>query len=79
VSELPIWSERVARGFDSMLPNKTIFTIKDVKRNHEIESKSHKKITNTNISVIEAGASHVPRPFSESPTTKNIKKNPTSK
>jgi hypothetical protein len=69
----------MARSFDSMPPNKTISAIKNVGKNHEIESKNHKKTTNINISTIEAGAGHVLRPLSENPTTKNIKKNPTSK
>jgi hypothetical protein len=32
----------------------------------------------TNISTTEAKIGHVPRPLSENPTTKNVKKNPTS-
>jgi hypothetical protein len=68
----------VARGFDSMPPSKTISAIKNVGRNHEIGSKNHKKTTDINIFVAEARVSHVLRPFSKNPTTKNIKKNTTS-
>jgi hypothetical protein len=69
----------VVRGSDSMPPSKTISTTKNVGRNHETGSKNHKKITDTNIFVIEAGASHLLQHVSKNPTTKNVKKNPTSK
>ncbi len=62
-----------------MPPSKTISTTKNVGRNHETGSKNHKKITDTNIFVIEAGASHLLQHVSKNPTTKNVKKNPTSK
>jgi hypothetical protein len=68
----------VARGFDSMPCSKTIFAIKNTGRNHEIGSKKHKKTMDTNIYATNAGASHVLRPLSENPTTKNVKKNITS-
>jgi len=67
------------KGFDSMPPSKTIFAIKNVGRNHEIGSKNHKKTMDTNIYVVEVGAGHVLLALSKNPTTKNVKKNPTSK
>jgi len=78
LSKFPTWNESVAKGFDPILFSKTIFAIKNARRNHEIENKNHKKITDTNIFVVEAGVGHVLRPLSENPTTKNVKKNPTS-
>jgi hypothetical protein len=57
--KLPTWSEKVARGFDSMPLGKTIFATKNVGRNHEIESKNHKKTTDTNIYTTEARVGHV--------------------
>jgi hypothetical protein len=59
VGKLPTWNERVAKGFDCMPPSKTIFTIKNVMRNHEIGNKNFKKTTNANIYAIEAKAGHV--------------------
>jgi hypothetical protein len=41
-----------------MPPSKTISTIKNVGRNHEIGSKNHKKITDTNIYIVEVGVGH---------------------
>ncbi len=79
VGKFPTWSKKVVRGSDSMPLSKTISTIKKIGRNHEIRSKNHKKIADINISVVEARAGHVLQPFSKNPTTKNIKKNPTSK
>jgi len=64
-------------GSDSMPLSKTIFATKNARRNHKIGSKNHKKTTDINISVIEAGANHVLQPLLENPTTKNVKKNPT--
>jgi hypothetical protein len=58
-----------------MPPNKTISAIKNIRRNHEIESKNHKKTTDKNIYVAEAGNGHVLRPLSKNPITKNVKKN----
>jgi hypothetical protein len=75
--KLPTWNEKVGRRSDSMPPSKTISTIKNVGSNHEIGSKNLKKIADANISIAKVGASHVLRPLSENPTTKNIKKNPT--
>jgi hypothetical protein len=78
VGKLPTWSERVARGSDSMPFSKTISAIKNAGRNHEIGSKNHKKTMDIKNSTAEVGASHVLRPLSKNPTTKNVKKNPTS-
>jgi hypothetical protein len=79
MSKLPTWLERVAKGYDFMLPSKTISAIKNVGKNHEIGNKNHKKIVDINISATtEARAGHVLRPLSKNPTTKNVKKNPTS-
>lgn len=78
VGKFPTWNEKVVRSSDSMPPRKTISTIKNTGMNHEIGSKNHKKIADTNNYVIEVGAGHVLRPLSENPTTKNVKKNPTS-
>jgi len=77
VGKLPTWSKRVARGFDSMPSSKTISTIKNVGKNHEIGSKNHKKTMNTNIFVVEAKGGHVLQLLSENPTTKKVKKIPT--
>jgi len=78
LSKFPTWSESVAKGSNPMLFNKTIFAIKNARRNHEIENKNHKKITDTNTFAAQVGVGHVLRPLSENPTTKNVKKNPTS-
>jgi hypothetical protein len=55
------------KGFDSVPPSKTIFAIKNVGRNHEIGSKNHKKIMDTNIYATEVGGGHVLRPLSKNP------------
>jgi hypothetical protein len=75
--KLPTWSERVARGSDSMPPSKTISTIKTLGGIMKSRAKTTKKIADINIFVIEVGAGHVLRPLSKNPTTKNVKKNPT--
>jgi hypothetical protein len=49
----------VARSFDSMPLSKTIFAIKNARKNHEIGSKNHKKTMDTNIYAAEVGAGHV--------------------
>lgn len=78
MNKLPTWSERMVRGSNFMPASKTFSAIQNAGRNHEIENKNHKKIIITNTHVAEARIGHVLRPFSENPTTKNIKKNPTS-
>ncbi|CAM6024278.1 unnamed protein product [Sphagnum balticum] len=60
-----------------MPPSKIISAIKNAGRNHEIESKNHKKTMDVNISIAKVGAGHVLRPFLENPSSKNVKKNPT--
>ncbi len=65
--KLPTWSERVARGSDSMPPSKTISTIKTLGGIMKSRAKTTKKIADTNIFVIEVGAGHVLRPLSKNP------------